>query len=129
MLLSTFKLFFPYQKTVNHNFLVIITIDCLLESLLYVKFISLLCQVSYSLSVFFCGMFITVEGFNKTGIPSTLWDFMEPYSKINHVSGIAILAVVILVMSNLASNVPTGMLMDFFWICQMKLAFWTNTCL
>ena len=108
------------------------TIDCLLESLLYVKFISLLCQVSYSLLVFFCGMFITVEGFNKTGIPSTLWDFMEPYSKINHVSGIAILAVVILVMSNLASNVPTGMLMDFFhiyiyiyifWICQMKLAF------
>ena len=148
MLLSTFKLFFPYQKTVNHNFLVIITIDCLLESLLYVKFISLLCQVSYSLSVFFCGMFITVEGFNKTGIPSTLWDFMERYSKIDRVSGIAILTVVVLVMSNLASNVPTGMLMDFFhiyiyyfffyylfiilfffWIFQMKLAFWTNTCL
>ena len=124
------------------------TIDCLLESLLYVKFISLLCQVSYSLLVFFCGMFITVEGFNKTGIPRTLWEFMEPYSKIDRVSGIAILAVVILVMSNLASNVPTGMLMDFFhiyiyyfffyylfiilfffWIFQMKLAFWTNTCL
>ena len=128
------------------------TIDCLLESLLYVKFISHLCQVSYSLLVFFCGMFITVEGFNKTGIPSTLWDFMEPYSKIDRVSGIANLALVILLMSNLASNVPTGMLMDFFhiyiyiyffffyylfhnsfffffWICQMKLAFWINTCL
>ena len=61
-------------------------------------------------------MFITVEGFNETGIPSTLWDFLEPYSKIDHVSGIAILAIVILVMSNLASNVPTGMLMDFFHI-------------
>ena len=61
-------------------------------------------------------MFITVEGFNKTGIPRTLWEFMEPYSKIDRVSGIAILAVVILVMSNLASNVPTGMLMDFFHI-------------
>ncbi|XP_030934403.1 silicon efflux transporter LSI2-like isoform X2 [Quercus lobata] len=68
-------------------------------------------KVSYSLLVFFCGMFITVEGFNKTGIPSTLWDFMEPYSKIDHVSGIAILAVVILVMSNLASNVPTVLLL------------------
>ena len=90
--------------------------DCLLESLLYVKFISLLCQVSYSLLVFFCGMFITVEGFNKTGIPSTLWDFMAPYSKIDHVIGIANLAVVVLLMSNLASNVPTGMLMDFFHI-------------
>ncbi|XP_065627269.1 silicon efflux transporter LSI2-like [Quercus suber] len=64
-------------------------------------------KVSYSLLVFFCGMFITVEGFNKTGIPSTLWDFMEPYSKIDRASGIAILAIVILVMSNLASNVPT----------------------
>ena len=92
------------------------TIDCLLESLLYVKFTSLLYQVSYSLLVFFCGMFITVKGFNETGIPSTLWDFMAPYSKIDRVSGIAIFAIVILVMSNLASNVPTGMLMDFFHI-------------
>ncbi|KAM3682216.1 hypothetical protein ACB098_12G057000 [Castanea mollissima] len=68
-------------------------------------------KVSYSLLVFFCGMFITVEGFNKTGIPSTLWDFMEPYSKIDRVSGITILAIVILVMSNLASNVPTVLLL------------------
>ncbi|XVF09908.1 hypothetical protein REPUB_Repub07fG0137700 [Reevesia pubescens] len=68
---------------------------------------SCLDKVSYSLLVFFCGMFITVEGFNKTGIPSSLWDLMEPYAKINHVSGIAILAIVILVLSNLASNVPT----------------------
>nr|POF03067.1 putative transporter arsb [Quercus suber] len=68
-------------------------------------------KVSYSLLLFFCGMFITVEGFNTTGIPSTLWDFMEPYSKIDHVSGIAILAIVILVMSNLASNVPTVLLL------------------
>ncbi|KAK4571550.1 hypothetical protein RGQ29_030111 [Quercus rubra] len=68
-------------------------------------------KVSYSLLVFFCGMFITVEGFNKTGIPSTLWDFMEPYSKIDHVIGIANLAVVVLLMSNLASNVPTVLLL------------------
>ncbi|GMY07260.1 silicon efflux transporter LSI2-like [Fagus crenata] len=45
------------------------------------------------------------------GIPSTLWDLMEPYSRIDHVSGIAILAIVILVMSNLASNVPTVLLL------------------
>ncbi|GMY07266.1 silicon efflux transporter LSI2-like [Fagus crenata] len=68
-------------------------------------------KVSYSLLIFFCGMFITVDGFNRTGIPSTLWDLMEPYSRIDHVSGIAILAIVILVMSNLASNVPTVLLL------------------
>lgn len=68
-------------------------------------------KVSYSLLIFFCGMFITVDGFNKTGIPSTFWDMMEPFSKINHVSGLAVLAVVILLLSNLASNVPTVLLL------------------
>ncbi len=73
-------------------------------------------QVSYSLLVFFCGMFITVQGFNKTGIPSTMWSLMEPYSKINTASGLAVLSVIILVLSNLASNVPTGM----FVLCFSK---------
>ncbi|PIA34254.1 hypothetical protein AQUCO_03800084v1 [Aquilegia coerulea] len=68
-------------------------------------------KVSYSLLVFFCGMFITVDGFNKTGIPSKLWDFMEPHSRIDHASGIAILSLVILVLSNVASNVPTVLLL------------------
>lgn len=53
-------------------------------------------------------MFITVDGFNRTGIPSALWEMMEPYAKIDHISGIAVLAAVIVVLSNLASNVPTG---------------------
>jgi len=53
-------------------------------------------------------MFITVDGFKKTGIPSAMWDLMEPYSRIDHATGIATLAIVILVLSNLASNVPTG---------------------
>lgn len=55
-------------------------------------------------------MFITVDGFNKTGIPSTLWDLIEPHAQIDRVSGIAILALVILALSNLASNVPTGII-------------------
>ncbi|XP_010275633.1 PREDICTED: putative transporter arsB [Nelumbo nucifera] len=68
-------------------------------------------KVSYSLLIFFCGMFITVDGFNKTGIPSAVWDFMEPYARIDHASGIAVLALVILVLSNFASNVPTVLLL------------------
>lgn len=55
-------------------------------------------------------MFITVEGFNKTGIPSTLWALMEQHARINRVGGISILAIIILVLSNVASNVPTGKL-------------------
>ncbi|KAJ4824952.1 hypothetical protein Tsubulata_014973 [Turnera subulata] len=68
-------------------------------------------KVSYSLLIFFCGMFITVDGFNKTGIPSTLWDIMEPYAQIDHAAGTAVLALVVLVLSNLASNVPTVLLL------------------
>ncbi|KAL3630625.1 hypothetical protein CASFOL_023609 [Castilleja foliolosa] len=68
-------------------------------------------KVSYSLLLFFCGMFITVDGFNKTGIPSTVWEFMEPYAKIDHIGGTVVLAVVILVLSNVASNVPTVLLL------------------
>ncbi|XP_058201269.1 silicon efflux transporter LSI2-like isoform X1 [Rhododendron vialii] len=68
-------------------------------------------KVSYSLLVFFCGMFITVEGFNRTGIPSTFWNLMEPHARINHVSGIAVFALVVLVLSNISSNVPTVLLL------------------
>ncbi|XP_076945302.1 silicon efflux transporter LSI2-like [Bidens hawaiensis] len=68
-------------------------------------------KVSYSLLVFFCGMFVTVEGFNKTGLPSAVWDFMEPYARIDRISGVAVLAMVIVVLSNLASNVPTVLLL------------------
>lgn len=53
-------------------------------------------------------MFITVDGFNKTGIPSALWDAVEPHAHINNALGLVILSVVIVVLSNLASNVPTG---------------------
>ncbi|ONK63749.1 uncharacterized protein A4U43_C07F18540 [Asparagus officinalis] len=68
-------------------------------------------KVSYSLLIFFCGMFITVDGFNKTGTPSALWDFMEPHAQVDSAAGIAILALVILFLSNVASNVPTVLLL------------------
>ncbi|KAI0500412.1 hypothetical protein KFK09_018624 [Dendrobium nobile] len=68
-------------------------------------------KVSYSLLIFFCGMFITVDGFNKTGLPSALWDFMEPFARIDTMAGVAVLALVILFLSNIASNVPTVLLL------------------
>ncbi|PKU60768.1 hypothetical protein MA16_Dca028929 [Dendrobium catenatum] len=56
-------------------------------------------------------MFIAVDGFNKTGIPSTLWDAVEKYSRIDSIGGIALLSVIILVLSNAALNVPTVLLL------------------
>ncbi|CAD6248930.1 unnamed protein product [Miscanthus lutarioriparius] len=68
-------------------------------------------KVSYPLLLFFCGMFITVDGFNKTGIPSAFWESMEPYARIDTPTGTAVLAAVILLLSNVASNVPTVLLL------------------
>ncbi|KAI4351698.1 hypothetical protein L6164_006032 [Bauhinia variegata] len=87
-------------------------------------------QVSYSLLVFFYGMFIMVDGFNKSGIPSAMWDFVETYSRVDHANGIAVLAMVILVLSNFASNVPTGMLISNTDIESPidLLHIWTLTC-
>ncbi|KAJ6417649.1 hypothetical protein OIU84_001102 [Salix udensis] len=68
-------------------------------------------KVSYSLLILFCGMFMTIEGFNKTGIPGCLWEFVEPFAQINRASGIAVLAVLILVLTNMVSNVPTVLLL------------------
>ena len=78
-------------------------------------------QVSYPILIFFCGMFITVDGFNRTGVPNKLWDIMEPYSRIDHVGGIAMLSLVIIVLSNVISNVPTGM--NFTCILVLILSF------
>ena len=84
-------------------------------------------QVSYSLLVFFSGMFVTVSGFNKTGLPGAIWNFMAPYAKVNHVSGVTVLSLIILLLSNLASNVPTGnkgqQIARIFWDMRMHALF------
>ncbi|XAR53641.1 hypothetical protein NMG60_11022268 [Bertholletia excelsa] len=68
-------------------------------------------KVSYSLLVFFCGMFISVAGFDTTGIPGTLWKLIEPYAQVDRTMGLALLAAVILILSNLISNVPAVLLL------------------
>ncbi|MFS8001250.1 hypothetical protein Hanom_Chr13g01188151 [Helianthus anomalus] len=74
----------------------------------------------------FTGVFrtgFTSEGFNRTGIPSAIWNFVEPYAKIDQVSGIAVLAIVIVVLSNLASNVPTEIIeKGLFWFGSKRFA-------
>lgn len=66
-------------------------------------------------------MFITVEGFNKTGIPSTLWELVEPYAQIDHIVGKVVLAAVVVVLSNVASNVPTGMVLLLLFLVSCLL--------
>eukprot|EP00271_Cylindrocystis_brebissonii_P003797 TRINITY_DN1503_c6_g1_i1.p1 TRINITY_DN1503_c6_g1~~TRINITY_DN1503_c6_g1_i1.p1 ORF type:complete len:613 (-),score=101.55 TRINITY_DN1503_c6_g1_i1:1747-3585(-) len=70
----------------------------------------LLQKVSYPLLVFFSGMFIAVEGFNRTGLPGMLWEALAPYAGLDTVGGTAIMATVVTILSNLISNVPTVLL-------------------
>ena len=70
------------------------------------KLAHLSCQVSYPILVFFSGMFITVEGFNRTGVPAQFWKAVEPYSRIDAKGGEIILSMVVTFLSNVASNVP-----------------------
>lgn len=67
-------------------------------------------QVSYALLVFFSGMFIATAGFNATGAPEEFWLAVEPHSRIETASGVTVLSLVVTVLSNLVSNVPTGTL-------------------
>ena len=60
-------------------------------------------------------MFVTVEGFNKTGLPAVFWNVVEPHARIDNPSGISVLAAVVMLLSNIASNVPTGG--DHYMIC------------
>ncbi|KAI5066423.1 hypothetical protein GOP47_0019047 [Adiantum capillus-veneris] len=71
----------------------------------------LLEKVSYPLLVFFGGMFISVDGFNKTGIPTTFWDAVEPYARTTNTIGALVLTLVVIILSNVASNVPTVLLL------------------
>ncbi|KAL8153493.1 hypothetical protein V2J09_011253 [Rumex salicifolius] len=68
-------------------------------------------KIMYSILVFFSGMFMAVEGFDKTGIPGAFWEAMEPYARLDSVSGLAVLSIVIIFLSNLISNVPTVLLL------------------
>ncbi|KAG0593346.1 hypothetical protein KC19_1G322600 [Ceratodon purpureus] len=65
-------------------------------------------KVSYNLLVFFSGMFIATSGFNATGAPQEFWSAVEPHSRIDTASGVSVLSLVVTVLSNVVSNVPTG---------------------
>ena len=58
--------------------------------------------------MFFVGLFISVQGFNATELPRKLWDAVSAHATLSTVPGTAVLSAIILVLSNVASNVPTG---------------------
>lgn len=63
------------------------------------------------LSITSLSLQLPCTGFNATGVPSVLWDAVEPYAGIGSAADLTVLTVIIIVLSNLASNVPTVLLL------------------
>eukprot|EP00741_Cyanophora_paradoxa_P000017 tig00000057_g17.t1 len=63
--------------------------------------------VDWSLLMFFCGLFIVVRGFSATGIPVALWDDLLPLVSLSTARGLFVYTLILLVASNVVSNVPT----------------------
>lgn len=71
-------------------------------------------QVDYMLMIFFAGLFITVEGFNLTGYPELITDLIFSGVDLRTVLGCTLFVIVILVASNMLSNVPAVLLLAPF---------------
>jgi Na+/H+ antiporter NhaD/arsenite permease-like protein len=63
-------------------------------------------RVDWTLLVFFCGLFIVVAGFEKTGLVERAWTASAPYLKPDGALGYGALTGFLVGGSNLVSNVP-----------------------
>ncbi len=68
-----------------------------------------LAQVDWGLLVFFCGLFIVVQGLAQTGLVASLWDMAAP-SQLTSPGQLGAFAGLLAIGSNLVSNVPMVLL-------------------
>lgn len=69
-----------------------------------------LARVDWSLLVFFCCLFIVVEGLATTGLVDRAWEAAAPHASLHAAPGLAAFASVLAVGSNVFSNVPMVLL-------------------
>mmetsp|Transcript_14894 Transcript_14894/g.24544 ORF Transcript_14894/g.24544 Transcript_14894/m.24544 type:complete len:565 (-) Transcript_14894:181-1875(-) len=72
----------------------------------------LFAMVDWSLLLFFAGLFIVVHGWGATGIPVAAWDFFRSMVDLHTAAGLAVYSFLILVASNIVSNVPTVLIIS-----------------
>ena len=75
----------------------------------------LLAKADASLLLFFSGLFVCVEGVNKTGLPDAAWALVEPAVGLTagapSAAGVAAFVALVAVGSNVVSNVPLVLLL------------------
>jgi Na+/H+ antiporter NhaD/arsenite permease-like protein len=69
-------------------------------------------KVNWELLVFFSGLFIVIEGLQKTDLPKLFLTAMLPYMSINSVAGVCAFTAIITVGCNVFSNVPMVLLVS-----------------
>lgn len=67
-------------------------------------------KVDWTLLVFFCGLFVVVAGLERTGFVERVWTEARPRLDLSTTSGLDLFAVLIVIGSNLVSNVPLVLL-------------------
>lgn len=67
-------------------------------------------RVDWTLLVFFCGLFVVVAGLERTGFVERVWTAARPNLDLSTTSGLDLFAVLVVVGSNLVSNVPLVLL-------------------
>lgn len=67
-------------------------------------------RVDWTLLVFFCCLFVVVEGLGRTGIVERAWDSTAPYFSFSNPAGLALFTGLMTIGSNLVSNVPMVLL-------------------
>eukprot|EP01048_Picozoa_sp_COSAG05_P015431 COSAG05_NODE_1863_length_3942_cov_2.381473_4_plen_380_part_00 len=68
-------------------------------------------HIDTSLLLLFSGQFIMVQGFVDTGIPTCIWDATMPPDPLHNFGTCILFSIVIVILSNLISNVPLILMM------------------
>lgn len=69
-----------------------------------------LVKIDGILLFFFSGLFVTIAGFNRTGVPASVWEATQDAVSMNTASGLLVFSFIVLVGSNTVSNVPLVLL-------------------
>jgi Na+/H+ antiporter NhaD/arsenite permease-like protein len=67
-------------------------------------------RVDWTLLVFFCALFVVVEGLKSTGWVDRTWEWARPHLDLSTPDGLRAFSALIVVGSNLVSNVPLVLL-------------------
>jgi len=71
----------------------------------------LLARIDAQLLLFFSGLFVSVAGFNATGVPQMVWNELSSVVSMQTFPGVLVFTLLVVVGSNTVSNVPLTLLL------------------